>query len=194
MIRWQPMVRATSLVGGHPIAFDLKQLQSLTRCLVSYPALVRDLETVRRRLRRKRFGTRPMVELAFEVKHVNMGDVNNTARYAVVGANQLPAPYDFSSPQWTLQDATLTPNSARDPLGATDADLVIDASVPNTGLLFSRPMATGSLFAHQTKTALFSLFARADVPHPARIDIRANAAPELLVANEIGRASCRERV
>lgn len=180
MIRWQPMVRATSMVGGHPIVYDLKQLQSLTRCLPTYPPLVRDLETVRRKLRRKRFGTRPVVDLACKVKHSN--ELNSTARYQVVGENQLPAANDFSSPSWTAQDATLTPNVGRGPLGAIDADLIADASVPNTGLLFARAVSSGSLFAHQTKTALFSVFARADVPHAARIDIRANASPDLQVS------------
>jgi hypothetical protein len=182
MIRWYPMVRAKSQVGGHPIEYDMKELQSLTRCLVTYPALVRDLETVRRQLRRKRFGTRPVVELQFEAKHT--ADLNTTARYQVVGTNQLPAANDFSSPAWTAQDATLTPNVGRGPLGATDADLIADASVPNTGLLFARVMSTGSLFAHQSKTALFSVFVRADVPHPARIDIRANASPDLQVTKD----------
>ena len=174
------IARVTPLNGGNVLVYDLNALSHRTMAFPTYEPEARDIETVLRKIRRKRFGARPVANLAFQIPFSRQD--NSLACWRELSGNQLAAPFDFSSSVWTQQNASIVVDDADSPDGVRSATRLIDASGGAQGLIFARAVSSGSLFSHQTKTALFTMFARADVSHIARIDIRANASPDLQVA------------
>ena len=173
MIRWYPMARATSLLGGNPIIYDLTQIASLTRCVPAYPPIVRDVETIHRSLRRKNFGSRPTVDLGFEIIHSRTQ--NTAARYELIGGNLLQDPDDLTAAPWSATNLTVTrPGIATpDPEGTGNATRLADSSGAAIGVILQncggQPDGVAS-----GKTGLFSLFLRADTAHVCSIGIQDN--------------------
>lgn len=196
MYRYFPMFRAKSLLGGNPIVYDLTELPQVVSILPSYEPIVRDLESVGRVLLRKNFGLRMTVEIQHEL--IQSQAWNLTARYWEVSGNQLINPDDFiaglvGGDGWTLQNATVAEDTTPSPLGIMDAWTLTDSDNTQIGLVYQKARPDGSLRSHIGKTALFSCFVRAEVPHTARIDIRANASPDLNVFKDFNARQIWER-
>lgn len=182
MLDHYPMARVTPLDGGNITVYDLGALRTRVAAMPQYPQENRDIVTIQRKVRRKTYGVRPVGRLAFEIPF-DRSD-NALACWLELSGNQIAAPFDFSSASWTQQNASIVLDDVDSPGGVKSATRLIDASGGAQGLIFTRAISSGPLFSHQTKTALFTLFARADVPHVARIDIRANASPDLVVVQD----------
>jgi len=182
MLRWNPMVRATSLLAGPPIVFDLAQISTMTSSEPGYPPIARDVETVHHVLRRKNFGSRPTAELAFEVTHSSPATIepgftvpeNALARYEELSGNQLlGSRSDLSDPAiWPQTTINVFLSSASAARVIKDAERVEWATylIPgavNWAHIASRANDAGSLAFHAGKTALASLWYR-DVGTVAR--------------------------
>lgn len=173
MLRWSPLVRATSNLAGDPVVFDFSRLSYLTLTLPDYQPIVRDLETVRRRLLRKNFGVRVTAQLGFQVSHSRA--LNSAARYyEVLPLNHLQSPFDLSVAPWSTSNASVAVSPAKDPLGTFRAYRVTDATGAAIGLLLQN---TGISAA--SKTGEFSLYVRADSPHVMSIGIQDNIAESI---------------
>lgn len=172
MIRWYPMARATSLLGGNPIMFDLTQISSMTRSVAAYPPIVRDLETILYAIRRKNFGTRPTAELAFEVKHSRA--LNGLARFELVDGGQLLQAQDAldNASYWpaTGGPVVAADPTVKDPLGTFNAVKVDDQSA-SLDAYIQQSVGVTAL----GKTFYGSVFVRADITHESVIDLIAGA-------------------
>jgi hypothetical protein len=170
MIRWYPMARATSKLAGRPVVFDLTKISYLTVTVPDYQPIVRDIETIRRTIRRKQFGVRPSAQVGFKVPHSRT--LNTAARwYDWDGLNLLRSPFDLTISPWSLSNATLAASPAKDPRGTFTAFRMTDSSGAAIGLLFENTAISAATF-----TGLFSVYARADAPHVFSIGIQDNAA------------------
>lgn len=170
MLRWYPMARAVPYAGGNRIVYDLTALSYLTRVLPDYQPVVRDLENVRWKIRRKKFGTRPTASLAFDLPH--RGTLNSLARwYEIDGLNLLQNPYNLTLAPWSLSNATTALSPAKDPVGTFTATRLTDSSGAQIGLLFQNTGVSAAGF-----TGRFTFWARADVPHPFSIGLQDNGA------------------
>lgn len=166
MIRLYPMARATSLLGGWPVVFDLTKISYLTSVFPSFPPVVRDLETVRRRLRRKNFGVRPAASIGFQIPHCRV--LNSTARYYDVDQrNLLRSPTQMAFPPWNIANGAITVSPEKDPVGTFSASRVEDSSAVAICAL-----SQDSDFRADGLTALFSISARGVSPHVISLGIQ----------------------
>ncbi len=141
MIRFYPMARATSKLGGAPVVYDLTKISYLTAARPAYPPIVRDLETVERKLRRRNFGTRPTVELEFTIPHGRA--LNSSARYYEIGENLLRSPLDLSASPWGIADASIARSPERDPLGTMNAWRLTDVDPLSYGYVLQETLSGG---------------------------------------------------
>ena len=163
MIRYYPMARATSLLGGSPVVYDLTQISSMTACTPAYPPMVRDVETVARSLRRKNFGTRPTAELGFQVAHSRVRNV--AARYEESSGNLLRSPLDLSASPWA-GIASVARSAERDPTGTLNAWRVTDGSNALATSIYQTTLSGGT-------AARLSWYFRADTAHAASGELQA---------------------
>lgn len=186
LYRYAPLVRAVPLMGGNRLVYDLAEIPYLTAVNPSYEPIVRDMENLDRAILRKNFGLRMSVELRFEVPFSRL--VNQTARYNELSDNQLMNPDDYPAgvgfDGWNFSNASTTEDDAEAPDGSFTAWRVEDISAGSLGVILQRASPDGTLRSHQGRHAHFSLYARADTPHIASIDIRANASPDLVVTKQ----------
>ena len=166
MFDYYPMARATSKLGGNAYIYDLKQIDENVGAVPDYPLIQRQLETVNRGLRTKRFGTRPTAELRFEIPHSNTQ--NSLARWYEASPELLISRNDFdnggvSAAPWQRFNAVvITPMAAIGPTGLMSADKIEDAA---SGLIsFMKQRPGGALPTPAPKTYLMGIFAKSDTP------------------------------
>jgi len=161
MIRHYPMARARSLLAGWPVIFDLTKISFLTTVVPMFPPVVRDLEMVRRNIRRKNFGVRSGASIGFKVPHSRA--LNTLARfYEVDPKNLFRSPFDLSASPWVLNAVTVARSTERDPRGKLDAWRLTDASGAANGNVGQTTLEGGQALR-------FSYFFRADAPHPTGV-------------------------
>lgn len=186
LYRYAPLVMAVPTLGGNRIIYDLAEIPYLVAVNPAYEPIVRDMETVEREIRRKNFGLRMNVELRFDIPFSRL--VNQTARYNELTDNQLYNPDDYpvgpGFEGWNFSNASTTENDTEAPDGSLTAWKIEDISAGSLGVILQRATANGTLRAHQGRHAHFAVFIRADTPHTASIDIRANASPDIVVTKQ----------
>lgn len=186
LYRYAPLVKAVPTLGGNRIIYDLAEIPYLTAVNPSYEPIVRDMETVEREIRRKNFGLRMGVELRFDIPFSQAA--NQNARYNEFTENQLYNADDFPTGPgfegWNVSNVLAQEDLGEAPDGSMTAWRLTDISGGSLGVILQRATLDGTLRAHQGRHAHFAVFIKADTPHVASIDIRANASPDLIVTKQ----------
>lgn len=164
MIRYYPMARVTPLAGGNIKVYDLTQISELVGSVPDYPLLQRQMETVTRGLRSKKFGVRPTAEVRFEIPHSN--SQNLLARWyepgpeLLVSRNELDNGGAGAGPWQRFNAVVVTADAAIGPSGLMNADKIQDVA---TGLIsFIKQRPGGALPTPAPKTYLMGLSAKSD--------------------------------
>ncbi len=166
MIQYYPMARVTPLAGGNVKVYDLTQIAELVAAIPNYPLLQRQMETVTRGLRSKKFGVRPTAEIRFEIPH--SGSQNSLARWYEPGPELLISRNEFdnggiSAAPWQRFNAiVITADAAIGPTGLMTADKIEDVA---SGLIsFMKQRPGGITPTPAPKTFLMGLSAKSDAP------------------------------